>query len=147
MFEEYESKAREFVNDVASELQLQDNPDAAIRIMTSVLHGIRDILTVQESLHLISQLPLLIKGLYVSEWHVGERSRARDTREFIDKLIEHAGRTGFVDFGDEEKAMKNVKAVIHVLRGRLTTGEIDHIVSQFPEGLKHIWTTDPVSQE
>src|SRR5688572_14259705 len=109
MFEEYESKAREFVNDVACELQLQDNTKAAIRIMTSVLHSIRDILTVQESLHVISQLPLLIKGLYVSEWHVGERDRARDTNEFIDRLIEHDGRTGFVDFGDEENAMKNVK--------------------------------------
>ena len=48
MFEEYEGNARQFVNDVACELGNPDNHKMAIRIMTSVMHTIRDILTVEE---------------------------------------------------------------------------------------------------
>ena len=59
MFEKYENEAREFVKEVANELNNPNDHKTAIRIMKSVMHAIRDILTIEESLHLISQLPFV----------------------------------------------------------------------------------------
>ena len=142
MFEEYEGNARTFVNDVACELGHPDNHRSAIRIMTSVMHTIRDILTVEESLHLISELPLFIKGFYVNEWHVGEKKKIKDKDEFIEQLLLHDTKTGPLYFGTDEKAIKNVKAVLRALRKHVTQGEIDDIIVQFPAELKDLWLTD-----
>lgn len=138
MFEKYESDGRKFVKDVAIELHTTDD-HAAIRIMTSVLHTIRDILTVQESLHLISQLPMYIKGIYVSEWRVGDKKKIKDISEFIERLLLQNTRTGPLDFGNDEKALKNVRGVFRTLRKHVTPGEIDDVIAQFPAELKDLW--------
>lgn len=145
MFEEYESNARKFVNDVACELGNPDNHKSAIRIMTSVLHTIRDVLTVEESLHLISQLPLFIKGFYVNNWHLGDKEKIKDTDGFIERLLLHNARTGPLDFGTDERAIKNTKAVMRVLRKHLSQGEIDDIIAQFPAELKGLWLADEIT--
>jgi|SRR5687768_18295654 len=142
MFEEYENSARKFVHDLACELEHPDNHKSAIRIMTSVMHTIRDILTVEESLHLISQLPLFIKGFYVTDWHLGEKKKIKDKDEFIERLLLQDVRTGPLYFGTDERAIKNVKAVLRVLRKHVTQGEIDDIIGQFPAVLKILWLTD-----
>src|SRR3989337_1920157 len=142
MFEEYEGNARKFVNDLAHELNDPDNHRSAIRIRISVMHTIRDILTVEESLHLISQLPLFIKGFYVNEWHLGEKKKIKDKDEFIERLLLHDARTGPLYFGTDEKAIKNVRAVLRVLRKHVSQGEIDDIIGQFPAELKMLWLSD-----
>jgi uncharacterized protein (DUF2267 family) len=139
MLEEYENKAREFVREVAWDLHDPENHRSAIRIIIAVLHTIRDILTVEESLHLISQLPMLIKGFYVHEWHLGEKKKIKDKAEFFSRLSSHDSQMGQVHFDIEEKAMKNVEAVIKTLKRHVTPGQIDNIIGQFPSELKSIW--------
>ena len=141
MFGQYENDATKFVSEVSRELDNQDNHQASVRIMTSVLHVIRDILTLEGSLHLISQLPLLIKGIYVSGWHVGAKEKIKDKDELIECLLLQNPRTGPGDFGTDERALSNVRAIIRVLQKRVSAGEIDDIKAQFPMELKDLWTS------
>ena len=141
MFEQYESDATKFVTDVSRELDNQGNHQASVRILTSVLHVIRDILTVEGSLHLISQLPLLIKGLYVSGWHLGAKEKIKDKDHLIERLLLQNTKTGPADFGTDEKALNNFMAVVRVLQKQVSPGEIDDIKAQFPLELKDLWSS------
>lgn len=140
MFEQYENDATRFVSEVTRELDNQGNHQASVRIMTSVLHVFRDILTLEGSLHLISQLPLLIKGIYVSGWHLGVKEKIKDRDHLIERLLLQNPRTGPGDFGTDEKALNNVMAIIRVLQRHVSPGEIDDIKAQFPLELKELWT-------
>jgi len=139
IFEEHQNDARKFVKEVAIELQKPEDLQGAIRKMTAVFHTIRDMITVQESLHLISQLPLYVKGLYVSDWHLGEKKKIKDKNEFVNQLVSQNARTGVADFGTDEIAIENVKAVVRVLQTHISQGQIDDLAAQFPKELKTIW--------
>lgn len=139
MFEEFENDAKVFVKEVAAGLHDPEDHHTAIRILTAVLHTIRDILTAEESLHLISQLPLYIKGIYVTGWHLGEKGRIKDKDEFIERLLLQNTKTAVRDFGNDERAIENIRAVTSVLRNHLTRGQVDHIADQLPVALKDLW--------
>lgn len=141
MFEQYEADGTKFVADVSRELDNEGNHQASLRILTSVLHVIRDILTIEGSLHLISQLPLLIKGIYVSGWHLGAKEKIKDKDHLIEHLLLQNTRTGPTDFGTDEKALNNFVAVIRVLQRHISPGEIDDIKAQFPLELKDLWSS------
>lgn len=141
MFEQYEADANKFVSEVSRELGNNENHQVSIRIMTSVLHAIRDLLTVEGSLHLISQLPLLIKGIYVSGWHLGVKEKIKDKDHFIERLLLKNTKTGPRDFGTDEKALNNFMAIIRVLQRHVSAGEIEDIKAQFPQELKSLWST------
>ncbi|HMG93472.1 MAG TPA: DUF2267 domain-containing protein [Chryseolinea sp.] len=141
MFEQYEADANKFVSEVSHELGNEGNHQVSIRILTSVLHTIRDLLTVEGSLHLISQLPLLIKGIYVSGWHLGAKEKIKDKDQLIEQLLLQNTRTGPTDFGTDEKALNNLMAIIRVLQRHVSPGEISDIKAQFPLELKSLWTS------
>ena len=141
MFEQYEADANKFVSEVSQELGNDGNHQASIRIMTSVLHSIRDLLTVEGSLHLISQLPLIIKGIYVSGWHLGTKEKIKDKDQLIENMLLQNTRTGPNDFGTDEKALHNLMGIIRVLQRHVSPGEINDIKAQFPMELKDLWNT------
>lgn len=141
MFGQYEKDATRFVTEVSRELDNEGNHQASIRIMTSVLHVFRDILTLEGSLHLISQLPLLIKGIYVSGWRLSVKERIKDKDHLIERLLLQNPRSGPGDFGTDEKALNNVMAITRVLQKHVSPGEIDDIKAQFPLELKELWTS------
>src|ERR1044072_4823317 len=138
MFEKFESDAKEFVDQVANELNEPDR-DAALRVMTGVLHTIRDVITVEESLHFISQLPLFVKGVYVSEWHLSNRKGVTDISSITEHMRSDSQGTGARDFGNDETALEKFRAVMRVIRRKVSPGMIDNIVSQFPGDLNELW--------
>jgi uncharacterized protein (DUF2267 family) len=138
MFENFENEAREFVEQVANELNEPDR-DAALRVMKGVLHTIRDVITVEESLHFISQLPLFVKGVYVSDWHLSKRKGLTDVSSLTEHMRSDSQRTGARDFGDDETALEKFKAVMRVIRRKVSPGMIDNIVAEFPAELKELW--------
>jgi uncharacterized protein (DUF2267 family) len=146
-YEHYVQEAHKFVKDIAAELGEPDNTYQADRIMTSVLHALRDILTPEESLHLISQLPMLIKGIYVNGWRLSTKNRIRSMDEFIESLMLQNPRTAPQDFGTDEKAIERTKAVFKVLRNQIAIGEVKDIVSQLPSELTELWLTQEENQE
>jgi len=144
MFENFEKDAREFVRQVANELNEPDH-DVALRVMTGVLHTIRDIVTVEESLHFISQLPLFLKGIYVSDWNLSNRKGVMDISSLTEHMRSDSQRTGAIDFGDDETALEKFRAVMRVIRRKVSPGMIDSIVAQFPVELKELWSDSRIA--
>ncbi len=142
-FEQYAQDGRQFVNEVATELGGRQGTDHAERVMTAVLHTMRDILSPEESLHLISQLPMLVKAIYVNGWHFHPHHRIRTMEEFTECLLLQNPRTAPHDFGSDEMATSKTKAVFRVLRHYVSEGEIRDIINQFPQELAVLWEQEP----
>lgn len=140
-FDQYVEKANQFVKEVARELGTPADTDHAYRVMTSVFHTIREILSPQESLHLISQLPMILKGVYVNEWQLKPKNKIRTMDEFIECLMLQNPRTAAEDFGEDEKAKNKTRAVLHVFKRHVSVGEIQDIIDQFPMELAELWIT------
>ena len=141
-FEQYAQDGRHFVNEIAVELGDGQNTDHAERVMTAVLHTLREILSPEESLHMISQLPMLIKAIYVNGWHFNPRNRIRTINEFVECLMLQNPRTAPNDFGNDEIATAKAQAVFRVLRRHVSEGEIRDVINQFPEELAVLWTDE-----
>jgi uncharacterized protein (DUF2267 family) len=137
-YEQYAQDGQKFVAEVASELGF-DSDEQAERILTSVLHTLRDLLTPEESLHLVSQLPMMLKAIYVNGWRIHNKSRVRSMDEFIESLLLKSPRTAPQDFGNDEKAIQRAKGVFKVLRNHISMGEVKDIVSQLPPELTELW--------
>src|SRR5688572_8926471 len=110
-FEQYASDANKLLQEVAQELGNPDDLNHAYRVLRSVFHTLREVLTPEESLHLIAQLPLIIKGVYVDGWHIPVKDKIRSMDEFLECLREHSSPTSARDFGDDETAKHHVKWV------------------------------------
>ena len=68
-FDDYATKGKAFVAEVARELKTDDT-DRAGRMLRCVLRALRNRLTVEESFQFLSQLPMAIKAVYVDGWKV-----------------------------------------------------------------------------
>ena len=113
--EEYVLKGREFIGQVATALQKPDDIDHANQVTVSVLHALRNLLTPEESLHLIAQLPLYIKAAYVDGWHYDEEKKSKSRRTIPPQEVE---------------------AVFSVLEKYVGVGEMQHVVAQLPAEMK-----------
>lgn len=139
-FEGHSQKANEFVKEVATELGTAEDTGHAGRVIRSVFHAVREMITPDESMHLISQLPMYMKAVYVDGWRIsGQQGSVRSLEEFLAELRQNAGRTAERDFGNDETAMQKVEAVFSVLKRHVSAGEIDDIKAQLPEPLAELW--------
>ena len=147
-YEQYVHDGRKFTSEVAAALGDPDNMDQADRIMTSVMHALRDLLTPEESLHLIAQLPMLIKAVYVNGWHLSNnKKRIHTMDEFIENLMLQNHRTAAQDFGNDALAIQRTKAVFGVLRNHVAVGEVKDIVAQLPAELSELWLSPDEMKE
>lgn len=141
-FEEYAQEANVFLKEVAEELGNPQDTDHAYRVMKSVLHTLRDILSPQESLHLISQLPMAIKGVYVDSWKINGGKRIRSMNEFLQSLRGKNAPSAGRDFGNDETAIHHTKCVLNVIKRHVATGEVQHMIDQFPTELIQLWLSE-----
>lgn len=64
--EKYVGEASLFFKEVARELGYPEDTDHAARVTTAVLHTLRARTTAEESMHLVSNLPMILKDIYVA---------------------------------------------------------------------------------
>ena len=107
-----------------------------LRLLRTILHALRDRLTVVEAAHLGAQLPTLIRGLYYEEWRpaitpVHEYSEA----EFLSHL-EKAFTTDPIRHPEEA-----AKAVFDLLEDHVSAGEIEDVKKVLPPKIRALWTT------
>jgi len=85
-FERYAQDANAFIKRLAQELGHPEEPRRAEIIVRSVLHTLRDRITVAESLNFMAQLPMFLKALYVDEWKYREKpERLKNLEEFAER--------------------------------------------------------------
>ncbi|MEX1383542.1 DUF2267 domain-containing protein [Lutibacter sp.] len=137
-FNQFAAEANSFLKEYTKELNLKNDTDKAGRILTSVLHGLREIISIQESLQLIAQFPMFLKAVYVNGWSSHKKKRVKNMEEFIDLIRDFNGVTAFHDFENEEQTENYIHTTFILLRKFISLGEMEDIRSELPKDLKSI---------
>ena len=121
-------------------MNLGDNTEKAGRILIAVLHALRDIIPIQESLQLLAQLPMFIKGAYVHGWSSKKKKlRIKRMPDFIDLVRKHDGAAAVNDFEySEEVAEQYIRTTFIYLRKYVSLGELQDIRDALPKELKNM---------
>lgn len=136
-FNQYASEANTFMTVYAERLNIEDKNKAG-RILSSILHGLREVISTEESLQFIAQLPMFLKAVYVNGWSGHKKKRVKSMIEFIDLINRFDGVTSVNDFGSDEQTIKYIKTTFLVLRKYVSRGELEDIRTELPKELKSI---------
>jgi uncharacterized protein (DUF2267 family) len=98
--------------------------------LRTVLHALRDRLTVEEAADLGAQLPMLIRGLYFEGWKPSKAPQKMSKEEFVDRIRREF--TYDIDGGIDTL----VQRVLHALRRYVTEGEWDEVRSSLPKDMQ-----------
>ena len=137
-FNQYAKEANSFLKDYTKQMSLNDDVEKAGRILSSVLHGLRAIISTEESLQFMAQLPMFLKAVYVNGWTLKEKRRVKSMVDFIDLIRKYDGKTSVHDFESDEKAENYIKTTFIVLRKYVSLGELEDIRNEMPKDLKSI---------
>lgn len=136
-FSKYAQKGNEFLVEVSKELGSDYTTKGAGRIVRSVLHVLRDLLSVEESLQLISQLPMALKSVYVDGWTTHKPTkRIRHMGDFVTAVVLEDGDAGYNDFAAKKNGLNTIEVVFKVLNRHVSRGEMLDIKSVLPPELK-----------
>lgn len=131
-FPKHEEHAYSFLKKVAAELKSPKDLKHASRVLTAVLHTLRDHISVTEGIQFISQLPLYIKAVYVEKWNPSKHSRVKRAKGFLKEVKINSGPSGLVDFKNIETTKEKVVAIFNVIRHYVSDGAMNDIRSQLP---------------
>ena len=137
-FNQYATEGNRFMKDYAKEMNLADNRDKAGRILTSILHALRDIIPPAESLQFIAQLPMFLKAVYVNGWNLKkEKQKIKRMEDFIELVKKHDGPAAINDFEySDEVAEQYIDTTFIYLRKYVSLGEMEDIRDSLPKDLK-----------
>lgn len=134
-FEQYAQKGNQFLNELAAELG-NSSKEQAGRLTRAVFRTLRDVLTINESFQLISQLPMALKSVYVDGWDINIRKALRTEKDFLNNVAGEEGPTAWEDFSDMNDIRRAVVATFRVMRNYVSEGEFNDIESELPAQLK-----------
>lgn len=138
-FNQYAEEGNSFLKDYAKELCIYDDPERAGRVLSSILHGLRSIISVEESLQFIAQLPMFLKAVYVNGWTIkANKQRVKDMEGFIDLIKSLDGKTASFDFESDENPEDFIYATFLILRRYVSSGEMEDIRGELPKQLKSL---------
>jgi uncharacterized protein (DUF2267 family) len=146
-FEKYAAKGNEFLNKLAARLGDEENRARAGRILRCVLRALRNRLTIEESLQLLAQLPMAIKGVYVDEWQISHHvNRIKTIEEFGEEVMREDGFAAWRDFSTIKEALDAIEAVMKTLADYVSAGELHDVINQFPQEIQRhfiVWVHTP----
>ena len=101
--------------------------------LRSVLHALRDHLTIDEAAHLSAQLPMLVRGCYYEGWKPSAVPDKHRTREaFYEAVRTNLGNASM-------DPMQAIDAVLQLLDHHVSPGELRTIKSMLPQELRELW--------
>ncbi len=102
--------------------------------LRAVLHALRDRLRPEDAVHLASQLPMLIRGMFYEGWKPSRTPmRERTLNDFLDHIEWNLGPATELD------AETAAIAVFNLLDEKVTPGEIDDVVNALPREIQELW--------
>jgi uncharacterized protein (DUF2267 family) len=122
-----------WLKELMEELGWEDRHQA-YRALGSVLHALRDRLTVAEAADLGAQLPMLIRGLYYEGWNPnGKPDKKLKKEEFLARI--GADFRGHAEIFPEGVAW----AVFKLLQRHVSAGEIGDVKHVLPAQIRLLW--------
>ena len=119
-----------------NEINERIGPDRQVawKVLSTVLHKLRDRLPVELAAHLGAQLPLLVRGVYYDQFEPARMpAECRTPEEFTAEVAEWLNDIRPVD---PEEA---IAAVFGVLNRHLSDGQVAKVRGALPKGLKMVW--------
>ena len=111
--------------------ELGTDRQAAWHALGAVLRALRDRLPIELAAHLGAQLPLLVRGTYYDQWHVGgQRPQAHGIDEFLAMVSENLGRGRPVD----PKVVTG--AVFRTLVRHVDAGQVQKVLGALPSSIR-----------
>ena len=135
-FTQAAQQAQQWVNELAADLNW--NEHRAYGLLRTVLHTMRDWLSLEEAADLSAQLPLLVRGIYFEGWNpsisaVSKRSK----HDFILSLTKSLGHDAEVD--TDVEIDKAITAVFGLLDRHISHGEIVQVRNSMKKSLRQLW--------
>ncbi|WP_459418244.1 DUF2267 domain-containing protein [Flagellimonas sp.] len=137
-FNQYAQEGNTFLNEYGKQLGMGKDTEKAGRIFVSIMHALRELISVEESLQLIAQLPMFLKGAYVNGWSPREKKPdIKHMDEFIELVKRFDGRSAIHDYGEEnDLAETYIDVTFLFLRRYVSLGEMEDIRNELPKDLK-----------
>jgi len=135
-FNQFAAEANAFLKKYTKEMNLDNDKEKAGRILSSILHALRDVISPQESLQLIAQFPMFLKAVYVNGWTMKKKEKIKTMTEFIDVVRKYDGVTSIRDFESDEIAENYIDTTFILLRKYISLGELEDIRTVLPKDLK-----------
>ena len=135
-FNQFAAEADTFLKEYAKEMGMGKDTEKAGRVLSSILHALRDVISIEESLQLISQFPMFLKAVYVNGWTSKKKSRIKTMPDFINLVRKYNGLTAMNDLGNDELAENYIDTTFILLRKYISLGEMEDIRTHLPKQLK-----------
>ncbi|WP_054310053.1 DUF2267 domain-containing protein [Mesorhizobium sp. 1M-11] len=130
-FQHAAEQAQRWVNELAKDLDW--NEQDALRLLKTVLHAVRDWLSLEEIADFSSQLPTLIRGMFFEGWSPTEPARGRSKRDFVIRVRHGFGYEPNLDYDIA------IGAVFQLLDHHLSHGETVQVRNSMKKSLRHLW--------
>ena len=107
----------------------------AWHVLGTVLRAMRDRIPLELAVHLGSQLPLLVRGLYFDQWHAAGRmdEKRRTLDAFQEPIGEQIAQTRSIN------ARNATQAVFRILSRHVNPGQIEKVKHALPGEVQAIW--------
>ena len=134
-FESTIHTTHEWLNQIMERLNLSER-QVAYHNLRTVLHALRDRLSVDQAAALGSQLPMLIRGIFFEGWQPqGKPLKIRRKDEFLDPIEAAVPK-------QDHDAEAIARAVFDVLSEHVSEGEIRHIKLSLPEPIRSLFAEE-----
>ena len=139
-FNQYATEGNTFLKDYTKQMNLGSDTAKGGRIFLAIMYALRDIIPPEESMQLLAQLPMFLKGLYVHGWKLRKKKpKVKNMAAFIDLVRYHDGAAAVNDFEySDEVAERYIEATFIYLRKYVSKGEMEDIRDGLPKGLKNM---------
>jgi uncharacterized protein (DUF2267 family) len=118
------------------EIMARVGPDRKVawKVLSVVLHKLRDRLPVPLAAHLGQELPMLVRGVYFDQYQPEKQpTRVRDFDEFVDEVQSWLSDTRPVD------PVEACRAVFCVLSRHVPEGQISKVRDSLPHSIRDAW--------
>jgi uncharacterized protein (DUF2267 family)/iron-sulfur cluster repair protein YtfE (RIC family) len=129
-----------WLDQVMEEMGYRDRPRAC-RAMKSVLHALRDRLSVHKAIALGATLPRQVRGLYYEDWqHRWDRTTPAQKKDFLREIAEP-----LKDEPDRDPE-KTARSVFRALAHQIPAHEVESVRNSLPGELRSLWpAADPIT--
>ncbi len=132
VFAKHTQKAEEWLNQIEERAGSNDRKKS-LAALRATLHRLRDNLPIETVLHFSAQLPLVIKGILVENWHLSEWPiKDKKIDVFLDGIEE--------DFHNVDVDVEIwIYSILQVLSSHISPGEVEKIRKVLPRELRELW--------
>jgi uncharacterized protein (DUF2267 family) len=105
----------------------------AWKVLSVVLHKLRDRLPGDLSAHLAAELPLLVRGVYYDQFEPTRQPTEMALPDFVDEVADWLSDARRVDPKDA------IRAVLSVLSRHVPRGQIGKVQKALPQDIRSFW--------